>query len=145
MGVGVTVFVVVYTNIGAHSFINKLLLHISFYKYLIYYFRQFGGQGNFNFPRQLSGFVTLGFFHGVPQNGAVFIFGRRVFGEHNLFMDYATLVGVIAYPFVILVFDFLGGPVRRRRDGGFTFAATDYFYIAMVYCHAATSFRCGVI
>jgi len=57
---------IMYADIGAHSGGHELLFDKPAGKRNVLLPREFNGQRDFDFPRQLSVTISLGLFHGVP-------------------------------------------------------------------------------
>ena len=78
VGVRVRSVRVMDAEVGAHSGADEGI----FYEFLregdVLIPRQFAWKGELYLPRQLRGFVTFSHFDGIPEDGAVGVFGGRV-------------------------------------------------------------------
>ena len=103
MNMGVAGSLIVDGEVGAHSLVHKVVLHIGPDKGKLLFTGQFTGQSCFNLAGKLAvpGFLDL--LHAVPEGGAVCKLWRGVGRQHDLRMDNAAFPGVVvghSIPFI---------------------------------------------
>ena len=125
MDMGVAGSLVMDGEVGAHSFVHKVVLHIGPDKGKLLFPGQFTGQGRLNLTGKLAvpGFLDL--LHTVPEGGAVCKLRRGVGGQHDFRMDNAALPGVIMGQAVPFIRQFGSAAVGGCGNSGTALAALD--------------------
>ncbi len=103
-------------EVGNHAPAGKLIGNELPCKSDVLVKRKFVLQGNVKTVCKLGFLTTFGLLHGVPESGAVLVFGGGLWRQDNVCADHAALVGVVADFAVVFAEKFLSGAVGGRRD-----------------------------